>query len=142
MAVGEQRRSSRISLFAKHAFQYYLVGASGVFVNLGILFALKEYVGLWYLLSSAIAIYASITTNFILNKTWTFKDSMAIQRTLFMYGKFIVISFVGMIIQLGFTFTFVDMFSMYYLLAALISILIASGVNFVLNRHITFGIKL
>ena len=142
MAVGEQRRSNRFSLFAKHAFQYYLVGASGVFVNLGILFALKEYVGFWYLLSSAIAIYVSMTTNFILNKTWTFKDSIATQRTLFMYGKFIGISFVGMIIQLGFTFTFVDMFSMYYLLAALISILIASGVNFVLNRHITFGIKL
>jgi dolichol-phosphate mannosyltransferase len=142
MAVGEQRRSERFSLFAKHAFQYYLVGASGVFVNLGILYALKEYEGLWYLLSSAIAIYVSMTTNFLLNKTWTFKDSMATQRTLFMYGKFIGISFVGMIIQLGFTFTFVDMFSMYYLLAALISILIASGVNFVLNRHITFGIKL
>ena len=142
MAVGEQRRSERFSLFAKHAFQYYLVGASGVFVNLGLLFALKEYEGLWYLLSSAIAIYVSMTTNFLLNKTWTFKDSMAKQRTLLMYGKFIGISFVGMIIQLGFTFTFVDMFSMYYLLAALISILIASGVNFVLNRHITFGIKL
>ena len=142
MAIGEQKRSERFSLFAKHAFQYYLVGASGIFVNLGILFALKEYGGLWYLLSSAIAIYSSMTTNFLLNKTWTFKDSMAKQRTLFMYSKFIGISFVGMIIQLGFTFTFVDEFSMYYLLAALISILIASGVNFVLNRHITFGIKL
>ena len=142
MAIGEQRRSNRFSLFAKHAFQYYLVGASGVFVNLGILFALKEYEGLWYLLSSAIAIYVSMTTNFILNKTWTFKDSIATQRTLFMYGKFIGISFVGMIIQLGFNYIFVDKFAMYYLLAALISIVIASGVNFVLNRHITFGIKL
>jgi dolichol-phosphate mannosyltransferase len=142
MAIGEQRRSERFSLFAKHAFQYYLVGASGVFVNLGILYALKEYGGLWYLLSSAIAIYASMTTNFMLNKTWTFKDTAAKQRTIFMYGKFIGISLVGMMIQLGFNYIFVDKLSMYYLLAALISILIASGVNFVLNRHITFGIKL
>ena len=142
MAVGEQRRSERISLFAKHAFQYYLVGASGVLVNLGLLYALKEYGGLWYLLSSAIAIYVSMTTNFLLNKTWTFKNTMAKQRTIYMYGKFIGISFVGMMIQLGFNFIFVDRFSMYYLLAALISIVIASGVNFVLNRHITFGIKL
>jgi len=142
MAIGEQRRSRRFSLFAKHAFQYYLVGASGVFVNLGILYALKEYVGLWYLLSSAIAIYVSMTTNFILNKTWTFKDTMAKQRLIFMYGKFIGISLVGMIIQLGFNYIFVDKFSMYYLLAAFISIGIASGVNFILNRHITFGIKL
>ncbi len=142
MAIGEQRRLERFSLFARHAFQYYLVGTSGVFVNLGILYALKEYGGLWYLLSSAIAIYVSMTTNFILNKTWTFKDTMAKQRTIFMYGKFIAISLVGMIIQLGFNYIFVDRLSMYYLLAALISILIASGVNFVLNRHITFGIRL
>jgi dolichol-phosphate mannosyltransferase len=142
MAVGEQKRSERFSLFAKHAFQYYLVGASGVLVNLGLLYALKEYVGLWYLLSSAIAIYVSMTTNFILNKTWTFKDSMVKQKTIFMYGKFIGISLVGMLIQLGFNYIFVDKLSMYYLLAALISIIIASGVNFVLNRHITFGIKL
>ena len=141
MAIGEQR-SSRFSLFAKHAFQYYLVGASGVLVNLSLLYALKEYVGLWYLVSSAIAIYLSMTTNFILNKAWTFKDSMAKQRTIFMYVKFIGISLVGMIIQLGFNYIFVDRLAMYYILAALISILIASGVNFVLNRHITFGIKL
>ena len=141
MAIGEQR-SARFSLFAKHAFQYYLVGASGVLVNLGLLYALKEYVGLWYLVSSAIAIYLSMTTNFILNKAWTFKDSMAKQRTIFMYVKFIGISLVGMIIQLGFNYIFVDRLAMYYILAALISILIASGVNFVLNRHITFGIKL
>ena len=98
--------------------------------------------GLWYLVSSTIAIYLSMTTNFILNKAWTFKDSMAKQRTIFMYIKFIGISLVGMIIQLGFNYIFVDRLAMYYILAALISILIASGVNFVLNRHITFGIKL
>ncbi len=142
MAIGEHTRSGRFSLFAKHAFQYYLVGASGVLVNLGLLYSLKEYVGLWYLLSSAIAIYLSMTTNFVLNKTWTFKGSMVDQRTIFMYGKFIGISLVGMLIQLGFNYLLVDKFSMYYILAALISIVIASGVNFILNRHITFGIKL
>jgi dolichol-phosphate mannosyltransferase len=142
MTVGEHDKPSRASLFAKHAFKYYLVGASGVLVNLGILYALKEYAGLWYLLSSAIAIYVSMTTNFVLNKVWTFNDTMVKQSTLFMYVKFIGISIIGMLIQLGFNYVFVDMMHLYYLLAAFISIVIASGVNFVLNRKITFGIKL
>jgi dolichol-phosphate mannosyltransferase len=142
MTVGEHDKSSRASLFAKHVFKYYLVGASGVLVNLGILYALKEYAGLWYLLSSAIAIYISMTTNFVLNKAWTFNDSMVKQSTLFMYVKFIGISIIGMLIQLGFNYVFVDRIHLYYLLAAFISIVIASGVNFVLNRKITFGIKL
>ena len=142
MTLGEQNRFGRISLFARHAFKYYLVGASGIIVNLGILYALTEYAGLWYLLSSSIAIYISITTNFFFNKTWTFRDSTKKQRAALMYVKFIGVSLVGMGIQLGFNYLFVEKLSLYYILAALISIGIASSVNFVLNRQWTFGIKL
>ena len=142
LTLDRQDRQSRFSLFAKDALKYYLVGASGIVVNLGILYGLTEFAGLWYLLSSSIAIYISITTNFLLNKTWTFKNTMVKQRGFFMYGKFIGVSLVGMGIQLGFNYIFVENLSLYYLLAALISIMIASSVNFVLNRHWTFGIKL
>ncbi|MGI0011041.1 MAG: GtrA family protein [Nitrosopumilaceae archaeon] len=142
MTLDKEDKLGRISLFAKHAFKYYLVGASGIFVNLGILFVLTEYVGLWYLLSSSIAIYVSITSNFLLNKAWTFRDTVIKQRGFLMYGKFIGVSLVGMGIQLGFNYMFVEKLSVYYLLAALISIVIASSVNFVLNRRLTFGIKL
>ncbi|MEK6834584.1 MAG: GtrA family protein [Thermoproteota archaeon] len=142
MTLDKENKLGRISLFAKHAFKYYLVGASGILVNLGILFVLTEYGELWYLLSSAIAIYVSITSNFLLNKSWTFRDTVIKQRSFLMYGKFIGVSLVGMGIQLGFNYMFVEKLSVYYLLAALISIMIASSVNFVLNRRLTFGIKL
>ena len=142
MTLDKEDKFGRISLFAKHAFKYYLVGTSGILVNLGILFVLTEFVGLWYLLSSTIAIYASITSNFLLNKTWTFRDTAIKQHSFLMYGKFIGVSLVGMGIQLGFNYIFVEKLSVYYLLAALMSIMIASSVNFVLNRRLTFGIKL
>ncbi len=142
MTLDKADTLGRISLFAKHAFKYYLVGASGILVNLGILFVLTEYGELWYLLSSTIAIYASITSNFLLNKSWTFRDTVIKQRSFLMYGKFIGVSLVGMGIQLGFNYMFVEKLSVYYLLAALISIMIASSVNFVLNRRLTFGIKI
>ena len=142
MTLDKQDKSSRISLFARHAFKYYLVGASGVLVNLGILYALTEFAGLWYLLSSSIAIYVSITTNFVLNKVWTFRDITIKQGAFLMYGKFVSVSLIGMLIQLGFNYIFVEELKLYYLLAALISIIIASSTNFVLNRRWTFGIKL
>lgn len=142
MTLDKEDMLGRISLFAKHAFKYYLVGASGILVNLGVLFALTEFAGLWYLLSSTVAIYVSITSNFLLNKSWTFRDTVIKQRTFLMYGKFIGVSLVGMGIQLGFNYMFVEKLAVYYLLAALISIMIASLVNFVLNRRLTFGIKL
>lgn len=141
MTLRDQEKGNRLSLFAKQAAKYYAVGASGVLVNLGLLFYLTEYVGLWYFLSYTAAISASITSNFILNKFWTFRDSINSQRTIVMYVKFVSVSLLGMAIQLGSVYLLVESLSIYYMLAALISICIAGAVNFMINRRWTFGIK-
>jgi len=141
MTLRGQERGSRLSRFAKQAAKYYAVGASGVLVNLGLLFYLTEYVGLWYFLSYTLAISASITSNFILNKFWTFRDSINSQRTIVMYVKFASVSFLGMGIQLGSVYFLVESLSVYYMLAALISISIAGAINFIINRSWTFGVK-
>ena len=58
----------------KRFLKFCLVGGSGILVNEGLLFLLTEFGGLYYLWSSAIAIEASIITNYILNDFWTFRD--------------------------------------------------------------------
>jgi len=141
MTLRDQEKGSRLSLFAKQAAKYYAVGASGVLVNLGLLFYITEYVGLWYFLSYTLAISASITSNFILNKFWTFRDSLNSQRTIVMYVKFVSVSLLGMAIQLGTVYLLVESSSVYYMLAALVSISIAGVINFIINRRWTFGIK-
>ena len=141
MTLRDQNMGSRFSLFAKHAVKYYAVGASGVLVNLGLLYYLTEFVGLWYILSYGIAIAVSITSNFIFNKLWTFKGSIDSQKTIVMYVKFVSVSLMGMGIQLGSTFLFVESLSIYYMLAAAISIGIAGGINFIINRRWTFGVR-
>ena len=141
MTLRDQSKSSRLSLFAKHAAKYYAVGASGVLVNLGLLYFLTEFAGLWYFLSYTLAISASITSNFILNKIWTFRDSLNSQKAIVMYVKFVGVSLLGMAIQLGSVYVLVESYSVYYLLAAVISIGIAGAINFVINRRWTFGVK-
>jgi len=141
MTLRGQKREGRFSLFAKHAAKYYMVGATGVLVNLGILFLLTEFGGLWYFLSYFIGISISITSNFMLNKLWTFKGAIGDEKTIIMYSKFVGVSLLGMWIQLGTTYLLVESLSFYYMLAALISIGIAGGVNFLINRRWTFGIK-
>jgi len=141
MTLRDQDKGSRLSLFAKHAAKYYAVGATGIFVNLGLLYYLTEYVGLWYFLSYALAISVSITSNFILNKFWTFRDSIDSQKTIVMYVKFVSVSLVGMAIQLGSVYVLVESLTVYYMLAALISICIAGAINFIINRRWTFGVK-
>ncbi len=141
MTLRDQEKGSRLSLFAKQAAKYYAVGASGVLVNLGLLFYLTEYVGLWYFLSYTLAISASISSNFILNKFWTFGDSINSQRTMVLYVKFVSVSLLGMAIQLGTVYLLVESLSVYYMLAAIVSITIAGAINFIINRRWTFGIK-
>ena len=141
MTLRDQDKRSRLSLFAKDAAKYYAVGVSGILVNLGLLYYLTEYVGLWYFLSYVLAISVSITSNFILNKFWTFRDSIDSQRTLVMYVKFVSVSILGMAIQLGSIYVLVESLTIYYMLAALISICIAGAINFIINRRWTFGVK-
>ncbi|KRT61028.1 MAG: dolichol-phosphate mannosyltransferase [Thaumarchaeota archaeon CSP1-1] len=141
MTLRDQDKRSRLSLFAKHAAKYYAVGASGVLVNLGLLYYLTEYVGLWYFLSYALAISVSITSNFVLNKFWTFIDSIDSQRIIVMYVKFVSVSMLGMAVQLGSIYVLVESLTIYYMLAALISICIAGAINFIINRRWTFGVK-
>jgi dolichol-phosphate mannosyltransferase len=66
--------------FPKRFAKFCMVGGSGVVVNEGLLFLLTEFAGLFYLISSIIAIEVSIITNFILNDYWTFNDKRKISK--------------------------------------------------------------
>ena len=141
MTIDAKKNTGGFSLFAKHAIKYYAVGGSGVLVNLGILYALTDLAGYWYLASQVIAISVSISSNFLFNRFWTFNGSIEDQRNSVMYLKFLIVSLIGMGIQLGITYVLVEGIAIYYMYAAVIGIVIASGINYVVNRRWTFGIK-
>ena len=141
MTIEDGEKKSGLSLFAKHALQFYIVGASGVLVNLGILYILTDIAGFWYVASQIIAISASITTNFFFNRYWTFGSHVEDKKNYVMYIKFLIISAIGMAIQLGITVTLVESSAFYHMYGAGIGIAVASGINYVLNRRVTFGIK-
>ena len=88
-----------------------------------------------------IAISVSITTNFFFNRYWTFGSFVKDQRNSVMYVKFLIVSTIGMAIQLGITVTLVESSAFYHMYGAGIGIAVASIINYVLNRRVTFGIK-
>ena len=141
MTIEDNNKRGGLSLFAKHAIQFYIVGASGVLVNLGILYILTDIAGFWYVASQVIAISVSITTNFFFNRYWTFGSFVKDKRNSVMYFKFIIVSAIGMAIQLGITVTLVESSGFYHMYGAGIGIAVASGMNYILNRRVTFGIK-
>ena len=90
---------------------------------------------MWYLHANIIGILASVTSNFILNKYWTFGDKdFAIKKTLIQYGKFSLFSATGALVELGVVFAVVDGNGLSYPLSLVIGVLTAAFGNFILNK--------
>ncbi len=120
--------------------RFGLVGLSGILVNMGLLYALTEVAGLYYLVSAAIAIELSIVNNFVWNDVWTFKSARnlrfgrRIQRIL----SFQAVSMGGLIINMGVLYILADIAGVYYLVANLVGIFVAFAWNYVVNRRYTW----
>lgn len=120
----------------KKFIKFCFVGASGVVVNVGLLFLLTEYAGIFYLASSAIAIEASIITNFLLNNFWTWKKRG--KGFFSRLVKFNLVSIIALVINMGILFFFTETVGLWYILSNLIGIAFATVINFFLNDKWTF----
>jgi dolichol-phosphate mannosyltransferase len=130
------RRTGELTRFLK----FCLVGLSGVGVNEGLLWLLKEKANLAYLGSAAIAIETSIITNFILNNFYTFRQRNEPGAKAFFSRlmKFNMVSLVGLGINLGILGLFTEVFGINYLVSNLIGIAIAFIWNYLLNTWWTW----
>lgn len=138
---GESRDSVR---FFSKAARFFTVGASGFVVNyvISTLFA-SGLADFWYLHANIFGIVASISTNFILNKVWTFEDrDFAKRKVLSQYGKFAAFSSAGALVQLSMVFWLVDTHGISYPLALAAAIATAAFGNFMLNKRLTFKERL
>ena len=138
--VSEPRTSIR---FISKAGRFYTVGASGLLVNylVSLLFA-DTIINFWYIHATTIGIIVSMSSNFILNKIWTFEDrNFEAKKTLAQYGKFVGFSSLGALIQLGMVYVMVDNYQFAYSLALILAVITAASSNFILNKKWTFKEK-
>jgi dolichol-phosphate mannosyltransferase len=140
VARGEKRASVR---FFSKAGRFYTVGASGLLVNFVVSFLFQAVVPeLWYLYTTTIGIFFSMTSNFFVNKLWTFEDrDFAAKKTAFQYGMFMGFSSLGALIQLGVVYALVENYHLNYALALVLAVMAASIGNFLLNKKWTFKEK-
>lgn len=120
------------------AARFALVGASGVLVNLLLLWLLHGQLGLHDLLAVPIAVEASILSNFLLNDRFTFHDRRhdhAVQRL----AKFNAVSLLALAINFVVYAAMTRGFGAHYLLAQLVAIVVAFGANYLGNLHWTYG---
>jgi len=134
------------ALFRPRFIKFGIVGASGVVVNLAVLYIGQEYlfteIGQQTLrlnLSLALAIFIATISNFFWNRRWTWQDRKQ-HRTVpvvVQFGQYALACWVGIAVQFGLTNLFA--LFLHYMVANLIAVVIASLFNFVANDFWTFG---
>ena len=142
---GRGAREPRASVrFASKAARFYTVGATGLLVNylLSLLFV-SGFEQAWYVHANLVGIAASMTSNFVLNKYWTFEDrDFALRRTALQYGKFVMFSSVGALVQIGMVYGLVEAYAVPYPAALVLAVMSAAFGNYILNKKWTFRERL
>jgi dolichol-phosphate mannosyltransferase len=146
--ISEQINEKSV-LFLSKVGRYYTVGISGLIINYIVSFLLANDVAnsirllsnVWYLEASIVGAAISSTSNFILNKYWTFEDRrFDVGSTARQYLSFIGMSAVGLIIQISFLYYMVENF-VPYRISLIVAIAVATTINFILNKKFTFKEK-
>lgn len=138
--IQEKRSSVR---FISKAARFFTVGASGLGVNFLTSLLFTGFTGLWYLQANIIGIIFSMTSNFVLNKVWTFEDrDFSPKKTLIQYGKFIGFSSIGAAIQLGLVYYLMEEQAVSYPVALVVAVMSAALGNYILNKKWTFKERL
>ena len=136
----------RVARLLKFRFlKFGTVGASGTFVNLGVLYIGQEFLfraiaqaEMRLNFSLAGAILVATINNFTWNRIWTWQDRPRNQgrSVLVQFGQYALACWVGILLQVVFTKMLVVY--LHYLVANLIAIVFASVFNFIVNDLWTF----
>ncbi len=131
--------------FRKRFMKFGAVGASGVVVNLVVLYLCQEF--LFVAISSpdmrlnvslAMAIFCATVNNFFWNRAWTWSDRKhhPDKHLVLHFGQYALACWVGIVLQVILTKLFV--IYLYYLIANALAIVLASVFNFLVNNFWTF----
>jgi dolichol-phosphate mannosyltransferase len=121
--------------------RFAVVGCTGIVVNMVLLWFLTGVAGIYYLVSSIIAIEASILNNFFWNDRWTFGDDPG-HRTrpaLHRFFHFQWVSIFGAAINWFVLYVLTEFGGIYYLVSNLAGILAGFIWNYLVNRNLTWA---
>jgi dolichol-phosphate mannosyltransferase len=148
VTISEQVNKKSV-LFISKVGRYYTVGISGLIINYVVSFLLANDVAnsirllsnVWYLEASIIGAAISTTSNFFLNKYWTFEDKrFDVAPTVRQYISFIWLSAIGLFVQISLLYYMVEN-SIPYRISLIVAIAVATTINFILNKKFTFKEK-
>lgn len=117
--------------------KFGIVGFSGLLIDFGFTYICKEILKIQKYVSNAIGFTIAASSNYILNRVWTFKST---DPEIFVeYSEFIIISMIGLGINTLILWVIVTKFKLNFYLSKVFAIAIVTVWNFLANAFITFS---
>ena len=118
--------------------KFILSGGTAAFVQLGLLYVLTDFAGLWYLASSTLAFIVALFIAFNLHKFWTFEDNQlaGVNKQVFWY---LALAIFNLGLNGLLMFVMVDFLNLWYMFAQIITGAIVAFWSFMIQRKFIFG---
>ena len=123
-------------IFILKFLKFCVVGASGMIIDFGTTWLLKEKVRLNKYVSNSAGFILAATSNYILNRLWTFRSGDP--HIIIQYSSFIGISLIGLGINNFIIYFFHGRMRYNFYLSKLIAVLVVTIWNFAMNFLFTF----
>jgi putative flippase GtrA len=116
--------------------KFGVVGFSGVFVDFGVTWLLKEQLKVNQYVANTCGFLCAVVSNFMLNRLWTFQDSNP--DVMLQFGKFLVLSLVGLGLNNLFIYFMTEKHKTNFYVAKLLATGVVMIWNFWANSRFTF----
>ena len=117
-------------------FKFIIVGFSGLFIDFGLTFLCKEKLNLNKYLSNSIGFLVAASSNYFLNRIWTFGSNNT--EIIVEFSSFFIISIIGLLINSSILWLIHNKIGFNFYLAKFGAILVTTLWNFFANYYFTF----
>ena len=124
-------------VFLLKFIKFSIVGFSGVFVDFGTTYFFKEVLKVQKYVANAIGFTLAATSNYLLNRVWTFQSTNP--RIAEEFSRFFVIALIGLGINSAIIWMMNGKFKVNFYLSKLVATVIVTLWNFLINAYFTFA---
>lgn len=130
------------SLYANRQIivRYLVSGGTAAFTDIGLLYVLTKFVGLWYLASAVLAFIVAFGVSFTLQKFWTFqdKDLQAVKRQA---GLYFLAAIVNLCLNTLLVYLMTDFLGIFYVISQVIAAGLVAIWSFFVYKYYVFGVN-
>lgn len=126
-------------VWLRQMIKFAIVGAFNTVLDIGLYYILTRFLLLYYLLAKALSFGVAVTSAFILNRKFTFRDKSPNQMK--QYIRFWLVALGGVGLNLLIVYLLVEKARLFDMVAVLIAVAIVFFWNFTMSRLWVFRIQ-